>query len=168
MAKIYNSDCTKGLAQNAGIQQSAEKVPNELAEKIVPTFETNPKLLRNSSGLYGGSSQASGTMNISNVAIAGKRTFLTYVQACYVKDAANDRATGIISVGCTPKGKGPTDMIIFPIITLTAQEGNQIAVLNPPLELEPNTNITFTGTYAAGVMSRGLSVYGFQLDNPNA
>ena len=40
MAKIYNSDCTKGLAQNASIQQNVDKVPNELAEKIVPTFET--------------------------------------------------------------------------------------------------------------------------------
>lgn len=46
MATIYNSDLTKGIQQDAKIQIGKESVPNQLAEKVVPVMETNPRLLR--------------------------------------------------------------------------------------------------------------------------
>jgi len=46
MATIYNSDLTKELVAGAKIQQSKELPPTQLAEKVVPVMEVNPKLLR--------------------------------------------------------------------------------------------------------------------------
>lgn len=47
MAKITNSDLTHELVDGAKIQTAFDRVPNELAEKVVPVMEVNPKLLKN-------------------------------------------------------------------------------------------------------------------------
>ena len=46
MATINNSDLSKELIDGAKIQISHDVVPNQLAEKVVPVMEVNPKLLR--------------------------------------------------------------------------------------------------------------------------
>lgn len=170
MAKIYNSDCTKGLAQNAAIQQNVDRVPNELAEKIVPTFETNPALLRRDMILGFGSSTATGTITFLAPADnpVTKRTFITGFSFGYCKDAACDAGTGLISINITPKGKAAnTRLIAFPVITLTAQSDTVTQTLLNPLEIEPNTSITSLTTMTAGVLSRCGTIYGYQIDNAN-
>lgn len=166
MSKIYNSDVTKGLAQNAGIQINVDKVPNELAEKIVPTFETNPLLLRRATILGSTTTSVSGSATIFSNTNAAKRTFITGISAGIIKDAACDRPTGSISVYIQPKGKAAnTSILEFPIITLTAQQMNYSVTFSDPIELERNVGVTMNGAFEAGVLVRSAVVYGYQLDN---
>lgn len=169
MAKIYNSDVTKELANNAGIQQSVDKTPNELAEKIVPVIETNPELLRKITILGASSSTVTGTSTITNTALETtnrkKRVFLTGITASYAKDAVCD-ATGKISLWIQPKGLGSATLLFsFTIITLTAQYESISINLDKPLELEIDSTIGFGVTFAAGSLSRSCQAYGYRVES---
>lgn len=172
MAKIYNTDCTKGLAQNAAIQQNIDKVPNELAEKIVPTFETNPELLRKATLIGIGYNAESGASTIMSTAAnpITKRTFITAINMSYIKDAACDNATGHIGIIATLKGKKSQIIFGTSTLTLTAEQKDIGQVFNPPLELEPNTPVTFGPNvhYTVGNMAKLCTIYGYQIDNANA
>lgn len=167
MATINNSDLKKELIAGAKIQVAVESPPTALAEKVVPTMEVNPDLLRKSTLIKADELVTTGGLVLyaSSTNPTGKKTFITCIDARMVKDATCDRATGSIIVQLSPKGKAQEDTIIIPILTLTAQEHSSPVYFAHPLELEPNTNITFTGTYTAGLMSRSISVYGYQLED---
>ncbi len=166
MAKIYNSDVTKGLANNAGIQQSREKTPDELAEKIVPVMETNPKLLRNDV-VWSGSSSTTGGVTAITAAVntVDKKTFITGFIAGVAKNAACDVATGTLTFSFTQKDLGATNIHIIPVITLTDQNQTVAYSFKNPLELRPSTTVTFNGNFGAGVMIKTLAVFGYQIDN---
>lgn len=44
-AKIYNSDLTKELIDGAKLQQQQGQIPQEIADKVIPVMEVNPKML---------------------------------------------------------------------------------------------------------------------------
>lgn len=46
MATIYNSQLSKELIKAARLQTSKDTIPNQIADKVVPVMEVNPKLLR--------------------------------------------------------------------------------------------------------------------------
>lgn len=163
MAKIYNTDCTRGLAQNARIEQSRDNVPNELAEKIVPTFESNPELLRRTNIINRTGSTVTG--NASYILPVNKDFYLTGIQAAYIKDAACDQATGTgLTISATPFGNTTQTILCFPTITTTAQSDNIFVSIVPPVRLERGSSITYNSSYTAGVMSRSMSVYGYTTD----
>ncbi len=167
MAKIYNSDVTKGLATNAGIQQNVDKTPNELAEKIVPTFETNPILLKftefSDYRSYTATLGSSVTMKTTS---SIKRTFLTAASIAIVKDAANDKSTGAFFITVTPKGGASTRILVVPVLVTTAQDVRDTIYFNPPLELEKNTTIEIPSfSYAAGTASFTAGFKGFELES---
>lgn len=166
MAKIYNSDCTNELARNAGIQQNVDKVPNELAEKIVPTFETNPEILRKTNWFAEiHRAVSTGASSTLKTCATGKRTFITNIYLYVLKDAACDKATGEIAITLTPKGKAAIIIAQVPLITLTAQESNVVLSI-PPMELEPGSNIVLGAfSYAAGVAANGCNAFGYEIDN---
>lgn len=170
MAKIYNSDLTKGIAKNAGIQQSAEKVPNELAEKVVPTMETNPALLRKDKVLGNVSGTASGAITVLQAADnpRNKKTFVTGLYIALIKDAACDVATGTINLPFTLAETGALKNFYVPVITLTASHYVITYTFKHPMELQAGTAITFNATYTTGTMIRAATIYGYQIDNPNA
>lgn len=171
MAKIYNTDCTKGLAQNAAIQQNVDRVPNELAEKIVPTFETNPALLRRSTVLGYNGSAVTGSVTVvaSGSTPPTKKTFITGFVFSLSKNAACDIATGLVPITIQPKGlASSTRLASIPVITLTEERMTISHNLSMPIELEPNTGLGYTQTFAAGSMASSCAIYGYQIDNANA
>lgn len=168
MAKIYNSNVTKKLAENAAIQQNTDKVPVELAEKIVPTFETNQAALKQypirTITLNG---------NATGIAYSGylpaKRIFVVGISVGFSKNAACDAATGTIDLQGNPIGmSNSTQLIRIPIITLQAQDFHTYMPFAIPLEVEPGSRFGMTGTYAAGVMQRNATIHYYELDNFNA
>lgn len=165
MAKIYNSDCTKGLAQNAGIQQSVEKVPNELAEKIVPTFETNPQLLKKDVSLTN-DKLTTGTLFVTPTTT--RQFYLTGFVASYVKDAVCDSATGLYQISYTSETGATAYLMNFPIITLTAQQESVSHTFKNPIKLGLTSAVGFSGTFTVGVLSRSLTIYGYYEDTYNA
>lgn len=46
MAEIHNSDLSKEIIDKAKLQLSFDKLPTQLAEKVVPTLEVNPDISR--------------------------------------------------------------------------------------------------------------------------
>jgi len=165
MAKIYNSDCTKGLAQNAGIQTSAEKVPNELAEKIVPTFETNPEQLRRTNILRSNSAinATSGTIYTTPT---DKDFYLCGVAVSVIKDVTSTSLYTCITG--TPEGQAVTDFLLIRGITLTPQENCCSLEITPPLKMKKGTTIVVTNSTNVANISSSGTIYGYVVDNSNA
>jgi hypothetical protein len=171
MAKIYNSDVTKGLAQNAGIQQNVDKTPNELAEKIVPTFETNPELLRRTNIIkFGGTITA-----VTNVTLYTTPTnqdfYLTGFFISIMKDAVSDLPTGDAG-SITAIVNGETiRLVTLYSIALTAESKQQYIQLKHPLKIDRNTNIVLSrGTTGGtvGVYIKTGTIYGYIVETSNA
>jgi hypothetical protein len=169
MAKIYNSDVTKGLAKNAGIQISIDKVPNELAEKIVPTFESNPDLLRKDFilGSLGQTATAVGTIIVA--ADPDRDIYVTGIYASMVKDATCDISTANRSVQFSQNGASNTPLVSIPMLTLTAQTYEVSVYFKNPIKIDRGTIIgTGTWNYTAGLCCRNFIVYGYKDDKSNA
>lgn len=155
MAKIYNSDVTKGLAQNAGIQINVDKVPNELAEKIVPTFETNPDKLRKITIVR------SGTGAATIYTTPTDRDF--YLCAAHLS-LSNSTAgqNAYLSVLATPKDEANVTIgNLYVRTTALIDMGHDNVFLNfndKPILLARGTNITSTIANAA---SSRVIIYGY-------
>lgn len=167
MAKIYNSDVTKGLAKNAGIQQSREKTPDELAEKIVPVMETNPELLRKTTFVENYARSATdATVRTIKSSNPNKKTYLTGAMISLVKDAACN-ATASLSITVTLGGATKT-IISIRTLTLTAERAD-LYINFPPLEIDPGTDVNLSAfSYAAGNASNIGIIYGYEVDNAHA
>lgn len=161
MAKIYNSECTKGLAQNARIQQNVDKVPNELAEKIVPTFETNPAALRRCNILKENGRNSSGSVTLYTTP-ANQDFYLCGGTFHLQKDVACDNT--FASFNCYIGG-AQVNVTAFRTIPLTVFSGNKEFSINPPLKIDRNTNIALTATSAAGNFSMDGSLWGYVVES---
>lgn len=160
MATIYNSDLTKGMIDNAGLQTSRDKAPTQLAEKVVPVMEVNPKLLRRINVCRDASKTTTGATTLyttpSNIDF-----FLTNLHLSWAADAANDGISAYISF---IDEFGVTRYFLFQKITLTAtQQTNNIA-LAFPMKLARGTNIQYGGTFAAGTARFEALIAGYTVD----
>jgi len=163
MANIYNGDLKRELIAGAGIQTSVDVVPNQIADKVVPVMEVNPKMLR--------------TCDIIKRAIATNATsatiyttpanadfYLIGANMCMIKDATSTSAETSIKA---TKDNASINILEFAGITLTAQTLSESISLNNPLKLDRNTTITITNaTNTANIRSSGI-IYGYIVDNPN-
>lgn len=167
MATIYNSDLSKEILEGARVQLSRDKIPSEIAEKVVPVMEVNPKLLRRCDFIETNSSTTSGTLTITTLP-TDKDIFITGFNVNLIKDVANDGATGYLVLTVTQADFGAKGLIRIPIITATAQSFSLSETLREPIKLARGSTITLTGTFTAGVMVRTASIFGYQVANPNA
>lgn len=155
-ATIYNSDCTKGLAQNAGIQQNADRVPNELAEKIVPTFETNPVMLRRTNVV----AWATGTSALATTIYttpADRDFYLTGYDMSVSKTAAANSARCWLSF----RIGGASQRVIIQGTTLTAQQQGTSLWLNQPLKLDRNSLIEVNNAVNEATISTTATIFGY-------
>lgn len=166
MATIYNSELLKELKDGGKLQQSRDIIPTQLADKIVPVMEVNPKLMRRCNVLRSGSSAVSGSISLYTTP-TDRDFFLTSLHLGIIKDAACDIATGAVNLGITVDGTA-RNFISIPVITLTAQNIVRDVAFCTPIKVDRGTSISITGTYTAGVMSRTGGLSGFYSDNPNA
>jgi len=169
MAKIYNTDLTKGIAKNAAIQQNFDKVPNELAEKVVPTMETNPQLLRYTNYLIYNSKTSTGDLAIGTTP-KDKDLYITAYNVSFIKDAACDSSAHSLSLVVIPdETQASTRIFTSQTLPLTAQTETHFCQLAHPLKLKRNSALSLTSNaYAAGIYNRSVVIYGYTIDNPNA
>lgn len=85
MATINNSSLTKEIIDGAKISIAYEKTPDQIADKVVPVMEVNPKLLRRCNYFVEGtaSDATSGTIGTTP---ADKQVILTAGYLTYAKD----------------------------------------------------------------------------------
>lgn len=167
MAIIYNTDLSKELKEGAKLQQLRDIIPSQLADKVVPVMEVNPKLLRRTNLIKSNIRSTSGNHSIYTSPATGQDVFLETFTISMIKDVICDAATGSFNVNITVDG-ATIDVFRLPIITLTAQSSSIVLTLPHPVKIDRNSSVLMTGTFAAGVCVRSLSCTGYIVDNINA
>lgn len=167
--KIYNSQLTAELREGAKIMTSVDATPSEIAEKVIPVMEVNPKFFRKVNGVVSVllSATGSGTILANSTIAPLKKFVLTGFTYQIVKDVVCDVATGTITATLIQDGQTKTFLAV-PVITLTAQQFSGEVTLNPPIETDMGTNISWASkAFTAGVMQRNITIYGYYIDTPS-
>lgn len=157
MATIHNSDLSKELILGARIQTSKDSVPNQIADKVVPVMEVNPKLLRKIDIVK----EAVATNQTSSTIYTtpGDRDFyITNAAISTIKDA-----TSTSTVSAIRAYVNGVQIAIFrlPSFTLTAQNMSIMHDFKFPIKIDRNTAITVTNSTAvANITSYGL-IFGY-------
>lgn len=165
MATIYNSDITKELRDGAKISLR-EAIPTQLAEKVVPVMEVNPKLLRRST-LIGDIDGRSATSN-NLVAINNKTNqdiFITDIEFTNYQDATSDNIKTIITAVLDGKSVN-----IFDRRKATTTAVNDFIFLSfhNPIKIDRATDVRYTHTFTAGASIFSIKIFGYIVDNVNA
>ena len=160
MARINRTDVIQKAVNDLGISMSGEKIPNETLDKVQLTYSLNKQF----SGFLASSSQTTtGTFSVTMPTVsAGAETYITAIQFGLIKDATCDIASGTVLVTCTPAEAGISkNLILIPVLTLTAQSENITLSLPYPLKVKNAANISVGGTFTVGALSRAINVVGF-------
>jgi hypothetical protein len=161
MVRINNQDVMNKLAKNANIQIAQERAPNELAEKIVPTFETNPQLLKENIilGSTNKTSTGAGTIFTTD---AQRETYITSIKYSYVKSATCDVATGAVAtLTCVIDGVSKS-LLSLVGLTLTAEKDTVVLNFTYPLKIDKNSIVAFgSESFTAGTLMRYCSILGY-------
>jgi len=165
MAVIHNSDLTKALIDGAKLQTSSDRVPAELAEKVVPVMEVNPKLLRRAEVCSVGAATNATSGTVYTIP-ADKEFYCTASSMSVIKDASS---TSVFSSMIATGMDGQTiTLLTIPSITLTAQSESEALSFVPPLKIKPGTTIALTNsTNVANINTRG-TITGYLVDNSRA
>lgn len=157
MAKIYSSDLSKELREGARLQTAKDIIPSELAEKVVPVMEVNPKMLRRITVFKETTKNTTASTTIYST--PSDRDF--YLSAAYFSlqaDAACDNVSGQIIA--TQEGSGKAILRIMKI-TLTATSGQMTLSLPEPMKIDRGTNITLNTSFTVGACSMTGGIFGY-------
>lgn len=164
MATIHNSNLTKELIDVGKLQVSRDKIPNELAEKVVPVINVNPKDYRIANVL-----RYNTCTNATNATIyttpADRDTYITNIMLAFIKDATAT-STGVW-INFVIDGATRT-ILHYPCLTLTAQTGAITLALPSPIKVDRNTAITVNSSTNVGNISASGSIIGYSVENINA
>jgi hypothetical protein len=167
MAQIYNSDLSKELIDGARIQVSSDYIPNQIADKVVPVMEVNPKLLRTSYPFTLLSSLANATSVTIYTCSTTKDTYITGATLSMIKDVTAT-STGV-SLNVMDDLTGLTNPIInIAGITLTANAQSESITISPPIKLRKGSNVTITSTTNVANVVAKAALIGFEVYNPLA
>jgi hypothetical protein len=163
MAIIYNSELSAELIKGAKIQVNRDKVPNEIAEKVVPVMEVNPRLLK----IVKICRQVTATNPASATVIyttpSNQDFYLCGTQMSAMKNVTSDLGTGpFCSLNASIDGVNRS-IISFTGITLTAQERETSIDFNIPIKIDRGTTIVLVASTApaAGTYIRTGSIWGY-------
>lgn len=164
MATIHNSELSQELQDAAKIQVSRDKIPSEIAEKVIPVVEVNPRLTRKITHVLAGTNSVGGNTLIYTVP-TGKRFLIQACNLSYIKDAAATAALYWIQITI----RGVTRYLIrIPSITLTADKAQLSQSFPAPIELFAGDTISVYCDAFHTVQTMHANIYGCEIDNPNA
>jgi len=164
MAKIYNSDLFKELKDGAKIQQAVDRIPNEIAEKVIPVMEVNPKLLRTINIIKNVYGTATGNLTVYSVP-SNKDFYLVGADISAQEDALSTNTATYIAA--TIDGAA-VRILQLSKLTLTADSKNGSISFNTPIKIDRGTNITLSNSFGAGAAVKTCTIYGYVIDNSNA
>lgn len=164
MVTIYNSELKKELQEGAKTQSFKEIVPSQLADKVVPVMEVNPKLLRRINLVKTAECNNATTATVYTTP-SDKDFYLCGGNLSLIKDVT---ATSVRSgINFTSEGVGCVLLRIVGI-TLTVEQDTVSISLPYPVKVDRGTNITVTNSTNVGnVFSQG-TIYGYIIDNAGA
>lgn len=164
-AKIYNSKLTKELIEGARLQQQQGQIPSEIAEKVVPVMEVNPKLLRITNKVAF-NSLSDGTSAVIFTTDPYKETYLTGCILAINKDvnATSSLSRIITTIGATTSAA----LAVIRYESATAGEFHQVVNFSPPLLLNRNTAVSLTHATATASIDGTATCFYYEIDNITA
>lgn len=164
MATIYNSELMKELANAARLQQSRDKIPDQITDKVMPVMEVNPRLLK-----FSEICKYNTAINALEVTIYQVPTYaefyLTSVFISVIKDAT---ATSLYSrVRITINGVS-CYLCQIPGITLTAQNQSATISFPFPIKCDKGTLIVLQNSTNVGNVSSVGMITGYEVYNNTA
>lgn len=169
MAQIYNTDLIKELKDGAKAQQLRDTLPSQLAEKVVPVMEVNPKLLRTINVVNTSTSGTSAATVTVISADPNNDFYLTSINIGIIKDATCDAASGALTANIQTLNGATVSFASIPLLTLTAQSENLVLSLPIPLKIDKNSTIKCTvPTFTVGNCRVVMGATGYKVYNSNA
>lgn len=169
MATIHNSELSKELTEGAKIQISRDKIPNELAEKVVPVMEVNPKLLRRAKGIatMDRTTTTAASPGTSIVTLnQNKDTYITSIVFANSSDVNCDNT--IIRIRATDEFGSTIYLIRADKITLTATNSQIVANFDTPIKLQRGSVIYYLNAFTVGASITGITIFGYENEVINA
>lgn len=166
MAQIYNSELTKELRDGIKGQTSRDLLPSQIADKVVPVLEVNPKMLKFIEIQENG--VATNATSAAVVTLSPSKDFyLCAAELSLIKDVTSTSTLSKIDVVFAADNKSHS-LCRIAGITLTAQADQKILVLPRPIKLQRGSNIAVTNsTNVANITAIG-TIYGYYDESSNA
>jgi hypothetical protein len=157
MAQINNSQLSKEMIEGAKINISFDNIPTQIADKVIPTMEVNPKMLRICNIVKDGSATNATSATIYTTP-TDKDFYLVSAQMSVIKDVTATSTNSFVNAvidGLT------STMMRIRGLTLTPQSETISISLNPPLKIDRGTNITIGNTTNVANVSASGSIVGY-------
>lgn len=165
MSTIHNSDLFKEFRDGAKTQQLTDVIPTQLADKIVPVMEVNPKFFRRCNFFASGNRTTSGATTLATSA-TDKDTFITNIYLGWVFDVLT--VITVNRVQCVVDGLTVT-ILLAPNSNAVAGTAGAISVpLCFPIKVDRGTAITLGVTSSAGTYSVSAGIIGYTVENIRA
>ena len=160
MAKIYNSAIIERITKLIRLMTSADVVPSELAEKVLPVLEVSPEKIVN----HGGSSNKIVTgLSTLFTTPTDRDFFLTSYSLLNQSDVSADNI--LVTYQVTLASGEQINLIELAKITLTVYQESVTKALNFPIKLKRGSNIVFGSTFTVGVSKTSSSFTGYTVED---
>jgi len=158
MALINNTDLITELIAGAKINTASERVPNQIAEKVVPVMEVNPKLLKEITIVR--SLTTGGTIYTTP---ADKDFYLvgTYIEVTNVSATAAGSATITVTPFYENAVKKVNSISTETTAAITSVSTSSNLMLPIPLKLKRGTALT---SGVAGTLTKTYIIYGYTVE----
>lgn len=164
MAQIHNTQTLNEVREGGKLQQSREIIPSQLAEKVVPVMEVNPKLMRriNIMKFLERTATSAGTIYTTPT---DKDFLLVAIQMSERHDAAYDGTRMRINFTLDDGSAGRIDL---KLANGTIGSTNQVIDLPIPMKLARGSTIQVDLSFTAGTQTTHTAIFGYIIDNSNA
>jgi len=151
---MVNSQVSNEIVEAFKIDRQVERIP-----QAIPVIEVGIKSVKNNKAAsFARTTTGTASLYASS---AINKTYITGLQVSFIKDAACDIATGDINISTTIGGIS-TIIARFAVITLTADTQSVYIDFKHPLLIDRSATISFTATYAVGLMVRCGTIYYYE------
>ena len=165
MATIHNSDVFKEIRDGARIQQLSEVIPSQIADKVVPVMEVNPKMLKYVNIVQRASSAATGTTAVYTTP-TNAEFYLTSIMLSFSATVTNDQV-GLYLSAFPFQTLTAVRLLDINVVTLVAQSQTFQKDYTYPIKIEKGTAINLVKAYAAGAGVYSCTICGYTIENPN-
>ena len=165
MAQIHNSELLQELKDGGKIQQLRDIIPNQLAEKVVPVMEVNPKLLRRCDVAVSGTRTSTGSTTLYTTP-TDKDFYLTSALMEVGSDVTADNTGSYLRVVIN----GTNVDIIYlrkPTTVATSQALSQ-DFSGCPIKLDRGSTIIMNLSFTVGAASQHALITGYTVNNIRA
>ena len=163
MATIYNSDVTKELREGGKISLR-DAIPTQLAEKVVPVMEVNPKLLKVTNFIKRGTLNNATSATLATTD-AINETFITGAYLSVMKDVT---ATSLyFRINCVIGGAS-TSLLALGSLTLTAGSKDVSIMFRDPIKVDKSSALTLVASTNVGNFILEGGICGYLDNNSNA